>query len=907
MAQAKIRDELERLLGPETPPQDLTPVIGKRRSRTEDERWAWSFTAETDPGFVTISLRRTVTPTATTTAGDEDLEEDESQQQVAEVPFVLKLEVPEAYPKSEEEFITVSSRLRHLTALVEELTDFIYEEEPRKLTVTKVVNKIMGSHAKMNPQKKKSKTSEPSLEASEGEGGSAPKPKQSLTQPASTSSSKTAATSSQYDETEGAAADNDNDDEPMDEEGGNDGDDFFDETLLWGGEEGDTKEKAAQEDIFGVEDKWLDDHYEKKKWLEVSRARYYQLGEDDIRREADKKLALGTGVSSTPVTTEEDSNNLAIKLEAYRKNFEFSLGSLSNELAAIIKDHKSGKINFQAAPIDNDLFRWRVKLTNFSNHEAPIFAQLLEVEKRFGYKHVELEITFKPALYPFYPPMIFLIRPRFEAFMLARIASLDSLRLQNWNPTWEVKYLVEMIEKLLEKNGVVEVGAAENDIAAFPLGSHCALENLLFQLGLETSVEPRANSKYSIEASQKHQYSPQILSSSPTTSSSSSAPLKTSALSVSPLSAQTTPQEDSHMDHDEDEDDEYFMPVDQTPAATTTPAIVPAVGTAVPKSKYWAKGTGYGHGSKTGVEWNPEKWEAAQRELNRQLNTILEKISMNLDDPTPLSKSQALAVEESCLIPFLESNLRNDSLLDIVKNSGLFVVLFSILQKFCQHAELAGLLHLLPHQNVSLGALVKRMASAARPFVNFSRTTSSTTSSTTATRKVTLTSQKSTTAAAASSTLLRGADGLPTEDLELVIAKEIIRLDELIEATLKKTAPWFEAIDVSKPSSVQGASNAMVEDHEQRYLNRMQDLQFGEVASFDSHKYQASSASSASVGRRILLETSTWASGGLPLISSSSVFLRKSERCCYFFFFFFFSFFFFLHFSQMYFSLHPVT
>lgn len=38
-----------------------------------------------------------------------------------------------------------------------------------------------------------------------------------------------------------------------------------------------------------------------------------------------------------------------------------------------------------------------------------------------SYNYVELEVTFLPEIFPFYPPSVRLVRPRIENFVFARI------------------------------------------------------------------------------------------------------------------------------------------------------------------------------------------------------------------------------------------------------------------------------------------------------------------------------------------------------------------------------------------------------------------------------------------------------------------------------------------------------
>lgn len=37
-------------------------------------------------------------------------------------------------------------------------------------------------------------------------------------------------------------------------------------------------------------------------------------------------------------------------------------------------------------------------------------------------------------LYPFYPPLVKLVRPRFQGFMMGRVTCMDILKVSHWDP-----------------------------------------------------------------------------------------------------------------------------------------------------------------------------------------------------------------------------------------------------------------------------------------------------------------------------------------------------------------------------------------------------------------------------------------------------------------------------------------
>jgi len=72
----------------------------------------------------------------------------------------------------------------------------------------------------------------------------------------------------------------------------------------------------------------------------------------------------------------------------------------------------SSEYGFEATPVDDNLYRWIVKLFGFGDTSA--IGKNLELHnKKFGYGHIELEIIF-PQNFPWDPPFIRVVRPRFQ-------------------------------------------------------------------------------------------------------------------------------------------------------------------------------------------------------------------------------------------------------------------------------------------------------------------------------------------------------------------------------------------------------------------------------------------------------------------------------------------------------------
>lgn len=73
-----------------------------------------------------------------------------------------------------------------------------------------------------------------------------------------------------------------------------------------------------------------------------------------------------------------------------------------------------------------------------------------EVQKRYAYSSVQLHITFKRGLHPFYPPAVEIVRPHFVGPVLGAVASHPMLLLENWDPWRPHIQLIQEIKSFLE-------------------------------------------------------------------------------------------------------------------------------------------------------------------------------------------------------------------------------------------------------------------------------------------------------------------------------------------------------------------------------------------------------------------------------------------------------------------------
>ena len=79
--------------------------------------------------------------------------------------------------------------------------------------------------------------------------------------------------------------------------------------------------------------------------------------------------------------------------------------------------------------VDLDIHRWAIRVSDFELG-TEFAADMLEVERLYGYSYLELELIFTPYMHPFYPVYVKVVRPRFEGFAAEAAMSHPMLTLQ---------------------------------------------------------------------------------------------------------------------------------------------------------------------------------------------------------------------------------------------------------------------------------------------------------------------------------------------------------------------------------------------------------------------------------------------------------------------------------------------
>jgi ubiquitin-protein ligase len=300
--------------------------------------------------------------------------------------------------------------------------------------------------------------------------------------------------------------------------------------------------------------------------------------------------------------------------------------------------------------------------------------------------------------------------------------------------------------------------------------------------------------------------------------------------------------------------------------------------------QHWAKGTGYGTeedptNQDPSTKWSHEKYMRVAAISQRCTVRILRLIRTSFDG-TDEQQQMLLA---SCLLPLLESYLRNDSLLDMERAAPLYVEMFQLLRDLSKHQRTARMCFLQPLREGSsetLSNLVSRIQKIASAAENVAK-------------KKEKISDASDTANIKPKAGPRRAKATPLVKSAEQKAAEQALLPEMTHAFKALEQLSLADIDSSEAAEKANTVRSPDDDLELKYCDALQDLLFGEMdmakpdasnlrEKYSEHHYDAricqETASAPQKMKRLINEVSAL-SIGLPLHLNSSVFLRvDAER-----------------------------
>jgi baculoviral IAP repeat-containing protein 6 len=574
--------------------------------------------------------------------------------------------------------------------VISDLREYIYDHSPRTLTISQLLDLMVNLIQKAEHEDMSTRVHlRPFSPHTHDPRGGAGAPAVSVSSPPARSPAA-AASADGGEEGEDEGSVQQRDDGGGDDAESNEGSDF---EYTYEGEDDDDDGAPAGAGSSMGDPQWLYEHLKRQRWLgklEEIRAAASDANSDSSKNEfgglEGAALQKAKSTQSRQIFTTEASGNVLISDLLTLKRAEAKLG-------------------YTVDTVDDNIHHWRVRMEKFDS-SSPLAEDLFALRSRCGYSYVELELNFAMDLYPFFPPLVRLVRPKFHGFLMGRIASMETLQLSHWDGVRDMGSVLGDIRVGLEQWARLDVTNPLNDIALHPAGSYTELEHLLMRLGLVTEAKPRAAGL--------HVTAPNLR---PEACGDADVPPEKKRLKGETLVP------------DSDEQGQHYR---------ARPTKLRAAG--------WAKGTGYGHGAQR--NWDVKSYLAAQQERDRLVVEILVKIKHILSTAPSHDASEGSCtaemkgkgkgkykckqgtgkedvavkkqrgkgknlhwdalkwevvmqsyrpLEESCLVPFLQQHLGNDSLLDAERHKLLFRTTLELVRCLSRWEHLRPLL--LPLEN----------------------------------------------------------------------------------------------------------------------------------------------------------------------------------------------------------------
>lgn len=522
---------------------------------------------------------------------------------------------------------------------------------------------------------------------------------------------------------------------------------------------------------------------------------------------------------------------------------------------------------FNVFAVDDNPYCWSVKYpaAMFPPHSC-MATGLRRLQREFGFDFVEIQVQFEVDLFPIYPPTLRLTKPRLNDGMMARIVCMHPIQVSSWNAARSVSSILQAVFYLLNEHGQVQFDAACSEPAdaasssAARIDPFCPYSDLEFELLQLSSLSDCA--------SLHNRHEPLIIDTLP-----SFAIRKGAAAAASGK-------------------------VGSAAAALFT--------TSLQTSKKWAAGTGYGHGHQEDLDMH-EVLRMQQRKdtkLLQAMQRVAQLLVLHGADQGDAATSVSSLVRTSCLLPLLQRQFCNDSLVDVRQHGDLYLSVFDVTSALAHwphvfDIEISSSSSSSSSSPSSTGALPNTLLLCVRDlcgrFSNIRKAMGSPLATETAASAPASTSASdSAHAVLASGTLTFGTKkAAPTavnsrrqqaeEEMEMRLIDASLTLLAHVEAqcAIKSSSSSSSSAEVlmeagisadSAPSTACSAASTLAD-----YVRLLAPLRYDVVEDFRSHHYQATSIHAGRPLIRRLAQEFTDLSRSLPLNVDSSVFLRTKE------------------------------
>ena len=136
--------------------------------------------------------------------------------------------------------------------------------------------------------------------------------------------------------------------------------------------------------------------------------------------------------------------------------------------------------------LTNDIYNWNIKIYGFNNKE--LGEDLKKLNQKYGYGYIEFEIHHHSILYPDYPPILRILRPKLGNQLMHKISNTKMVNLNYWNSERNTTFIINKVYKILEKHCAIDLDSEENDISKYSTGACSMLEHYLITLASITST-----------------------------------------------------------------------------------------------------------------------------------------------------------------------------------------------------------------------------------------------------------------------------------------------------------------------------------------------------------------------------------------------------------------------------------
>ena len=129
---------------------------------------------------------------------------------------------------------------------------------------------------------------------------------------------------------------------------------------------------------------------------------------------------------------------------------------------------------------DNNIYTWNIKISKFNNKS--ISDSLQKINEHYGYNYIEFDILFHDKLYPNYPPIIKILRPRLNNLLMHKFANCKMISLDYWTPARDCIFIINKMYKLLDKHADINIETELNDKNKYSEGAFVKLEDHLLKI-----------------------------------------------------------------------------------------------------------------------------------------------------------------------------------------------------------------------------------------------------------------------------------------------------------------------------------------------------------------------------------------------------------------------------------------